>query len=131
MAIADKRHEDVLKKYDRMSADKGRHGGYGGYGRDYADEVAEAVAKTHPDRSLEIYRQRVNDSLGSASLSAYETVGAYLRKMRPILKSLTREKEWNQLVTDIRLRHRNRPHFIEILDTLEGKSIIQTQRDRR
>jgi uncharacterized Zn finger protein len=131
MAISDKRHDDVLKWYDRLRADKKQGARYGWYGRDHADQVAEAVAKTHPERSLEIYRQRVNDNLSHAGLGAYETVAAYLRKMRPILKSLAREPEWNQLVADIRLRHRNRPRFMEILDTLENKTILQSQRDRR
>ena len=92
----------------------------------YADRVAEAVAKTHPDRALEIYRQRVNDTLTRAHVSAYEAVAAYLRKMRPILKSLHREDEWKQSVADIRLRYRNRPRFMEILDRLDSRPILQS-----
>ena len=130
MAIAEKRHDDVLRWYDRVCADKKQRSALGWYSRDYGDQVAEAVAKTHPQRSLEIYRQRVNDCLGSASRFAYETVEAYLKKMRPILKSLAREGDLNQIVGDLRQRFRNRPRFVEILDTVEGKTILQAERDR-
>lgn len=130
MAIAEKGHDDVLRWYDRLCAVKKQRSEYGWYGREYGDQVAEAVAKTHPQRSLEIYRQYVNDCLGSASRSAYETVAAYLKKMRPILKSLARESELNQIVGDLRQRFRNRPRFVEILDTVEGKTILQSERDR-
>jgi uncharacterized Zn finger protein len=130
MAIAEKRHDDVLRWYDRLCADKKHGSSFSWYSRDCGDQVAEAVAKTHPNRSLEIYRARVNACLGSASRSAYETVAAYLKKMRPILKSLAREKELNLLVGDLRQRFRNRPRFVEILDTVEGKTILQSERDR-
>jgi uncharacterized Zn finger protein len=90
-----------------------------------------AVAGSHPERSLEIYRRRLDGSLARADRSAYETVAAYLRKMRPILKSLNREDEWMQLLADIRLRHRNRPRFMEILDVLEGRTIVQLRPPRR
>jgi uncharacterized Zn finger protein len=93
--------------------------------------VAEAVAKSHPDRALEIYRQRVNDNLTRAHVSAYEVVAAYLRKMRPILKSLHREDEWKQSVAHIRLRYRNRPRFMEILDRLDSRPNLQSSGARR
>jgi len=133
MAIADQRHEDVLGWYDRMRADqKHMRGDLLWFGSDsYADRVAAAVAKSHPDRALEIYRQCVNDNLTRAKVSAYEAVAAYLRKMRPILKSLHREDEWKQSLADIRLRYGNRPRFMEILDRLDSGSILQSPEARR
>lgn len=133
MAIADRRPEDVLRWYDKVRADQTQMRGalpWLGPGS-YADRVAEAVAKSHPDRALEIYRQRVNDHLTRAQVSAYEVVAAYLRKMRPILKSLHREDEWKQSVADIRLRYRNRPRFMEILDRLDSRPILQSSGGRR
>jgi uncharacterized Zn finger protein len=100
-----------------------RLGSYG-FGN-YADSVAAAVAEDHPERSLEIYRDCVEVNLKQASVSAYETVAAYLKKMRPILKSLDRGPEWNDLVTEIRVNYRNRPRFMEILDRLEARPILQ------
>lgn len=132
MAIAGKRPDDVLHWYDKMCAQRKQsaYGSWDGPGA-HADRVAEAVAKSRPQRALEIYRNRVDQHLTHASVSAYETVAAYLRKMQPIIKSTDRDQDWKQLVEDIRLRYRNRPKFMEILDRLEGQTIISTQRRRR
>jgi uncharacterized Zn finger protein len=101
----------------------------GSYGfGNYADSVAAAVAEAHPERALEIYRDCVEANLKQASVSAYETVAAYLKKMRPILKALDRGPEWNDLVAEIRVNYRNRPRFMEILDRLEARPILQKPR---
>ena len=132
MAIADRRHDDVLRWYDAMIAKQKQRGslswyGFGGYG----DQVAAAVTESHPERSLAIYRQRVDDHLPHASASAYEAVAGYLRKMRPILQTLHREVEWNGLLANIRLRYKNRPKFMEILDKLDPRPIVEQKRSRR
>lgn len=127
MAIADRHPEDVLHWYDKMLGDREQTRGVttSFVSDDYADRVAEAVTKSHPNRALEIYRQRVDDNLTRAHVSAYESVAAYLRKMRPILKSLDREDEWKQALAEIRVRYRNRPRFMEILDGLDFRPILQ------
>jgi uncharacterized Zn finger protein len=132
MAIADKRHADVLRWYDAMSAGQKQRGGISWYGSGgYGDQVAAAVTESHPERSLAIYRQRVDDHLPHASASAYEAVAGYLRKIRPILQSLHREVEWNGLLADIRLRYKNRPKFMEILDKLDPRPIVEQRKARR
>jgi uncharacterized Zn finger protein len=132
MAIADHRHDDVLRWYDAMSVRQKHRGSMpwsdsSGYG----DRVAAAVAESHPERSLYLYRQRVDEHLPHASASAYEAVAGYLRKMRPILQLLHRESEWAGLLADIRLRYKNRPKFIEILDKLDPRPIVEQTRVRR
>ena len=132
MAIADRRHDDVLRWYDAMSAGQKHRGGMSWYGSGgYGDQVAAAVTESHPERSLAIYRQRVDDHLPHASASAYEAVAGYLRKMRPILQALHREAEWNGLLADIRLRYKSRPKFMEILDKLDPRPIVEQKRARR
>jgi len=51
--------------------------------------------------------------------------------MRPIMKSLERDKEWDALVAEIREKCRNRPRFMEILDKPEGRTIFEAQKARR
>lgn len=133
VAIADKRPDDVLHWYDKMCAERKPspyRDAWNGPGA-HADSVAQAVASSHPERSLEIYRQRVEQNLTHASVGAYETVASYLRKMRPIMKSIDREQEWKQLVEDIQIRYRNRPKFMEILDRLESKPILAMRKTKR
>ncbi len=133
MAIAERQQNDALRWYDAMRAGQKQQRGISswcGYS-DYGDRVAAAVTESHPERALEIYRQRVEDNLPRAHVSAYEAVAAYLRKMRPILKSLHREAEWEKVLTEIRQNYRNRPKFMEILDKLDSRPILQQRQTRR
>ncbi|HEV2133128.1 MAG TPA: hypothetical protein VGR47_02595 [Terracidiphilus sp.] len=126
MAIAERRPDDVLRWFDLWCAAAKGHRTRWNFGAgSYADKVAATVAESHPERTLEIYRGCVEGNLPQASVSAYETVAAYLKKMRPILKSLDRCWEWNELVTEIRTKYRNRPRFMEILDRIEARPILQ------
>lgn len=129
MAIAERHPDDVLRWWDLWHrAAKGQRASWYFGASDYGDKVAATVAESHPERALEIYRDRVDENLKRAEVSAYETVAAYLKKMRPILKSLDRGWEWNELVAEIRGNYRNRPRFMEILDRLEARPILQPSR---
>jgi uncharacterized Zn finger protein len=129
MAIAEHRPDDVLRWFDTWrTAAKGQRAGWHFGADSYADKVASAVAESHPERALEVYRGCIDQNLTQASVAAYETVAAYLKKMRPILKSLDRGWEWNELVTEIRTNYRNRPRFMEILDQLEARPILAKPR---
>ncbi|MGA2031336.1 MAG: SWIM zinc finger family protein [Thermoguttaceae bacterium] len=130
MAIAAKQPDDVLRWYDKMAKRKEPFGGGGWTGSGTADRVAAAVAKSHPERALEIYRRRLDGTLPHAHVSAYESAAAYLKKMQPVMKSLGRQDEWAALVAGIREKYRNRPRFMEILDKLDGRTILQTQKAR-
>jgi len=132
MAIAAKKPEDVLHWFDKMSAQEKRGGGrWGWHDPSRADRVAEAVAKSHPERALAIYRSGLEAHLPHASISAYESAAAYLKRMRPILKSLGRGEEWKALLAEVRQNYGNRPRFMEILDRLEGRTVLQSQKARR
>jgi hypothetical protein len=50
--------------------------------------------------------------------------------MRPILKALHREAEWEGLLAAIRMRYKNRPKFMEILDKLDPRPIVEQKRAR-
>ena len=131
MAIAAKRPDDVLRWYDKILGGRKKESrGWNRYSTGYADRVAAAVAKSHPDRALEIYRRELDGTLPQAHVSAYEAAAGYLKKMRPVMKALGREDQWTALLADIRLKYRNRPRFMEILDKLEGRTILQTKKTR-
>jgi uncharacterized Zn finger protein len=126
LAIAERRPDDVLEWYDLWcAAEKGQNTGWYYGARSQADKVAAAVTQSHPERAVEIYRGFVDANLTRAEISAYEAVAAYLKMMRPILKSMDRGWEWNELVASIRANFRNRPRLMEILDLLEARPILQ------
>jgi len=131
MAMAAKRPDEALRWFDKMQSAPRGPGYYSGwYGRGYGDRVAEAVAATHPERALAIYTAALNDQLPHAELSAYEAATNYLRKLRPIYQALNRESEWTALVASIREKYRRRPRFMECLDGLEDRPIVQSARRR-
>ncbi len=131
MAIAAKEPDEVLRWFDKMpKGQKPFGGGWGFAGSGTADRVAAAVAKSHPERALEIYRRQLDATLPQAQISAYESAAGYLKKMQPVMQSLGRQAEWVALLAGIREKYRNRPRFMEILDKLDGRTILQTQKAR-
>lgn len=130
MAIAAKRPDEVLKWFDKMRAESTPRY-HRSHAEVYADRVAEAVAATHPERALDTYQAALNAHLPHANQGAYEAATGYLRKLRPLYKALGRPAEWDALLTSVREKYKNRPRFMELLDTLDGRTIVQTARGRR
>jgi uncharacterized Zn finger protein len=130
MAIAAKRPDEVLRWFDKMRSEPRHAGSYEGP-LGHADRVAEAVSTAYPERALEIYQAALNAQLPHAQFSAYEAAVGYLRKLRPLYESLGRPGDWSALLTSIREKYRNRPRFMELLDGLDGRTIVQSTRSRR
>jgi uncharacterized Zn finger protein len=136
LAIAEKRPDDALRWYDAIVAEEKSKTGSALRAMAWdpdaalASRVAAAVAKSHPDRALEVYRRELDAHLPHANQAAYESAAACLRKMRPIMQLLDRDDFWIELVKDIREKYRNRPRFMEILDKLERRPIVATQKRR-
>lgn len=133
MAIKDKRPDDVLRWYEaETTPTKQTLRGPHFFGNYYdSDRVAKAVATAYPQRALEIYRRKLDANLKQANTSAYQTCAVCLRNMRPIYKALDQDDHWNELLADVRHNYRNRPRFMEILDKLEGRSIVQSHKSSR
>ena len=116
----------------RQDAGRGRNApGFTTVPRSYADRVADAVTAAYPERAIEIYLAALNAQLPHAQPSAYEAAAGYLRKLRPIYEALGRAGEWAALLASIREKYRNRPRFMELLDRLDGRTIVQSSRTRR
>ena len=70
MAIAAKQPDEVLRWYDKMAKGQKRFGGGWGFaGSGTDDRVAAAVAKSHPERALEIYRRELDADLATGPTS--------------------------------------------------------------
>ena len=130
MAIAAERPDEVLRWFDRMRPGPKRPA-YDAGPLAYSDRVAVAVSAAYPERAIEIYSAALNAQLPNAQPSAYEAAAGYLKKLRPIYEALGRAGEWSALVASIRETYRNRPRFMELLDRLDGRTIVQSTRTRR
>lgn len=133
LAIKNKQPAEALRWYDRMNEpQKGRTRTWNDWSdpTSFAERVAQAVAAEFPDRALSIYRQRLEGILPQTGPAAYERCGEYLKKMRAIMKTLHQEDHWDELVADIRHKYGNRPRFMEVLDKLQKRPIIVTQKAR-
>jgi uncharacterized Zn finger protein len=133
MAIEDKRPADVLRWHDKMTArEKHTNRGPHYWVQHFdSDRVAKAVAAAYPERALEIYQRKLDSHLKSTGTSAYETCADCLRNMRPIFKVLDQEDRWDELLVDIRHNYRNRPRFMETLDKLDGRTIVESHKPSR
>jgi uncharacterized Zn finger protein len=125
MAIDAKLPDEILRWYDRMQS-VSPHGA-----SHHADEVAGAIADVYPERSIEAYRHGLDDVLPQANPSAYEAARRYLIKLRPLYQGLGRLTEWTALVNSIREMYRNRRKFMELLDNMDGKTIVEAVRKSR
>jgi uncharacterized Zn finger protein len=126
LAIAEQRPDDALAWFDRLRGAKGSPGFYGYNPADhYADRVADAVAATHPERALAIYRSRAEKEIAATSPAAYERALPYLRKVRAVLHRTGRAGEWTKYVAQLRADNHRKRRFLELLDGLEGRPIIE------
>ncbi len=113
----------MLTWYDRLRNAR-RRSPWAAYGGE-DERVADAVAATHPERALEIYRQMADAQIARTSPSAYEEAARYLRKARKVLHALGRDAEWTQMIATIREKNARKRRLLEILDRLDNKRIIE------
>ena len=65
--------------------------------------------------------------LPSADRRAYEKIGTYLRKTQPIFKAIGCEDDWQTRIQHLREEYHRRPRFIDVLDALDGRTILQAR----
>ena len=113
IAIAEKRFDDVVALHQAM-----RKGPVGTLGVDQT--VAKAVAKTHPEVALAIWRQMVDGLIAQVKPSAYVEAGGFLRLMHKVFKEKQRLAEWNGLLGELRKTHKAKRRLLEVLDSVSG-----------
>jgi uncharacterized Zn finger protein len=86
--------------------------------------VAQAVVNDYPDRAIAIWKKQAEDLVAQTKPRAYEEAAIYLRKISQTFKNLSREKEWQTYSTNLRQKNIRKIRFIEILDSMDGRRII-------
>jgi uncharacterized Zn finger protein len=124
LALEEKRPDDVLRWYDQLNAGR-RSRSFGWYGIDsWNGQVADAVAATHPDRAIALYRQIIEEHIARTSPSAYEAARPFLRKLRDLLQERNRQAEWSRYLAQLRDANRRKRRLLEVLDRLDNRRIM-------
>lgn len=115
IAILEKRFDEVVRLYE--VARKSKIEGWG-----LGERVAQAVAKTHPELSLSIWRAKVDGLIALVKPQAYNEAAVFLRHMRKVYEAGGRQAEWQALLAELRQTHKAKRRLLEVLDGLSGAS---------
>ncbi len=113
IALDEKRHDEAIRLH-RESAERDRF-----YGGDCARELAQAVAQTHPEEAIRIWKGLAANQIAYVKPSAYEEAGRYLRNIRGICRATGRLDEWRTLLTGLRAENKRRPRLLAVLETMD------------
>ena len=117
LAIAEKKPNEVVKWYDHTSRTRGA---FWTYDVSLDDEVADAIASTHPDRAVAIWKELAEQQIALVKPRAYQEAVPYLRQVRDVLTRSGRKGEWQEYLAALRQQNKRRPRCLEQLDRLEG-----------
>lgn len=81
-------------------------------------QLADAVAKDHPERSLPIYKELIAPTLARTNNAAYDEAIKLLRKMSKAMARLDREAEFDDYLATLRVEYKRKRNFIKLLDRL-------------
>ena len=113
IALFEKRFDDAIALYGEMGKERIAALGLGRV-------VARAVAKTHPEVALAIWRGIVDRLIAETTPRAYTEAGTFLGQMRKVYEACGREADWQALLTELRRTHRAKRRLQVVLDGLAG-----------
>jgi uncharacterized Zn finger protein len=116
IAILEKRFDDVIALHEELRKTKRCE-----EGTDKA--VAQAIAETHPQVALDIWRPIVDNLIAQVKPKAYEEAAVYLRSMYKVYQESLRLTDWRDLLCELRRVHKAKRRLMEVLDTL-GRNIL-------
>ncbi|SMF53786.1 hypothetical protein SAMN02745746_03828 [Pseudogulbenkiania subflava DSM 22618] len=117
IAILEQRHDDVVALYRRLPKTPS-------WNWDTEKRVAEAVAASHPDIALAIWRAIADGLIAKVQPSAYVEAAGYLRRMRQVYQACQRDDEWQALMVHLRKTHKAKRRLQEVLDNLSGAKLV-------
>jgi uncharacterized Zn finger protein len=112
-----------LKLYDAYFGN-GKDRRYRGYWDEISDEVAQAIAETHPDKAVQIWKKKAEAHVARTNPQDYTHGIGYLKKIKSTLLKNKKTDEWNGYLLKIKIENIRKKRFIEMLNSMEGKRII-------
>lgn len=113
IAILEKRYDDAVLIYQDLA--KTRRWGWS-----IDEQLARAVATSHPDVALQIWQSIAERLIGQVKPKAYQEAAGYLRQMHKVYEQAGRLAEWKTLLMRLRTQHKAKRRLIEVLDALEN-----------
>ncbi len=117
VAIMEKRLDDVVDLYRHLRKTRRSD-------REMDATVAQAVADTHPDLALTIWKEIATNLIGEVNPKAYETAAVYLRFMKKVYAKNHRMEDWRGLLEGLRREHKAKRRLMGVLDILENKRLV-------
>lgn len=117
IAIQEQRLDEVVALYRRLPQQRG-------WGRQTEQRVAEAVAGSHPNIALAIWRGLVDALIAKVQPSAYVEAGGYLRRMHEVYEAIGCGDAWQALLIELRATHKAKRRLQEVLDGLNGGRLV-------
>ena len=81
--------------------------------------MAKAIASTHTDRAVAIWKEFAEKHIARVQASGYQAAVPYLRQVRDTLTRKRRKEEWEEYLAALRQQNSRRPRCLEELDRLE------------
>lgn len=115
IAIYEKRFDDAVAVYnDQPEMNR--------WNDNINELLARAVADSHPDTALGIWRNIAENIIRRVNSKEYPEAVGYLRKMHKIYDRTERLADWQQVLLDIRTRHKAKRRLMAELNKLENSS---------
>ncbi len=113
IAILEKRHDDAVSIYQDLAETRR-------WGWSIDEQLARAVATSHPDVTLQIWQSIAERLIGKVKPKAYQEAAGYLRQMHKVYEKTGRVPEWKTLLMRLRTQHKAKRRLMEVLDALEN-----------
>lgn len=87
--------------------------------------VADAVAGSHPEVALKIWRGIVDALIKQVKPKAYAAAAVYLRRIEKVYRRSNRVADWQALLINLRKTHKAKRRLMGELDNLSGRKLVE------
>lgn len=119
LALYEKRKDDVVKWYRKLTRNGLEFSESYGWGDDRNEDVVAAIGDDEPELALKFWQWRVATNRGRTDRHCYQKIGVALRKMRPLMERLGCSDEWLRLLNDLRTEGKMRRNLVAILNEID------------
>jgi len=83
-------------------------------------QLADAIAKDHPERAPPIYKKLIAPTLEQTNNAAYDEAIKLLRKLGKVMSHLDRPADFDDYLIALRVEYKRKRNFIKLLDKMRS-----------